>query len=135
MLHWATWYIGKPWRSGADGPNAYDCWGLVRAVLRDRAGIDLPAILHGVDDHREIIADFAGHAELRNWIAVDGPRRDLDALLMAQARHPVHVGIWIAADHGRVLHAPRPMVVAQDIVSLGRHGYRVTATYRHKALV
>lgn len=26
--------IGKPWRLGARGPDAYDCWGLVREILQ-----------------------------------------------------------------------------------------------------
>jgi hypothetical protein len=35
--------IGKPWRLGARGPDAYDCWGLVREVLqRMRPGLPLP---------------------------------------------------------------------------------------------
>ena len=35
--------IGKPWRLGARGPDAYDCWGLVREVMqRMRPGLPLP---------------------------------------------------------------------------------------------
>ena len=32
MTHWATDYIGKPWVVASDGPEAYDCWGLVVAI-------------------------------------------------------------------------------------------------------
>ena len=35
--------IGRPWRLGGRGPDAYDCWGLVREVLqRMRPGLPLP---------------------------------------------------------------------------------------------
>jgi hypothetical protein len=43
--HWAMQYMGKPWESGAQGPDAYDCFALVRAVQRDVFGRDLPLIV------------------------------------------------------------------------------------------
>jgi hypothetical protein len=35
--------IGKPYKTGARGPDAFDCWGLVIEAAR-RAGIELPDI-------------------------------------------------------------------------------------------
>lgn len=35
-------YIGCPYRSGATGPDAFDCSGLVYTVFREAAGIQLP---------------------------------------------------------------------------------------------
>ena len=43
-MHWTADYLGKPWRNGADGPDAFDCYGLVRAVYRDRYGIEMPVV-------------------------------------------------------------------------------------------
>jgi hypothetical protein len=35
--------IGKPWRLGGRGPDAFDCWGVVREVLqRMLPGLPLP---------------------------------------------------------------------------------------------
>ena len=39
-MHWTAEYLGKPWRNGAAGPDAFDCYGLVRAVYRDRYGVE-----------------------------------------------------------------------------------------------
>lgn len=36
-------FLGKPWQKAARGPDAYDCYGLVRAFA-ERLGLDLPEI-------------------------------------------------------------------------------------------
>lgn len=36
--------IDKPWVNRAEGPAAYDCWGLVIASFRDIDGVTLPSI-------------------------------------------------------------------------------------------
>lgn len=133
MMHWAHPYLGKPWRAGAAGPDAYDCWGLLCAVLAARAGIKVDVIAHPPEELRALIAFFRDHAEFANWREVDTPT-ELDAVVMAQAKHPFHVGVWVDANGGRVLHACRPAVVAQDRVSLRQHGYRIVGCYRHKVI-
>lgn len=52
---WIAEYCGRPFAREADGPDAYDCWGLVRAVYRARFGIIVPAVEH---------APFAGPGAL-----------------------------------------------------------------------
>jgi cell wall-associated NlpC family hydrolase len=44
-LRFARKQIGKPYRWGADGPNAYDCSGLVMAAWR-KAGVKLPRVTY-----------------------------------------------------------------------------------------
>lgn len=50
--------IGKPYKDGARGPNAFDCWGLVMEVA-GRAGIALPDIDVPPDNDRrgEIVSE------------------------------------------------------------------------------
>lgn len=36
--------VGKPWQRGADGPSAFDCWGLIIDSFRKIDGIELPSI-------------------------------------------------------------------------------------------
>ena len=49
--------IGRPYKEGARGPVAFDCWGLVLEVSK-RAGIELPEIEVPADNNEraEIIA-------------------------------------------------------------------------------
>jgi len=105
--HWAEQYLGKPWVLGTSGPDTYDCWGLVRAVLREQFTIDVPAIIvpdcAGLAVVREAMAQFQHHPELQRWQPVAAPRHG-DGVQMSAARTPWHVGIWLDVDGGGVLH-------------------------------
>lgn len=131
--HWATEFIGKPWRSGADGPDAYDCWGLVRAVMQQRAAVDLPIIdVADAADAQEVLRAFKTTAHYAPWRRVETTPQELDVALMTQRKHPAHVGIWLEADRGRMLHSTSSTgVVALDLVTLKREGYKVLGWYRH----
>lgn len=135
MLHWATSYLGRPWQVGAAGPEAYDCWGLVRAIYLDQLGVDLPAAGFTSEDVKTVLTGFRNHPERKRWHLVEAAA-EFDALLLAQARHPIHVGVWVTAGGGRVVHAVKgPGVVAQDLLSLKSSGYQVMGVYRHDSRI
>lgn len=55
MLSFAKTHMGKPYRHGATGPNAFDCSGFTHYVFKN-CGIDLPhsaAAQHGMGSHVE----------------------------------------------------------------------------------
>lgn len=84
-------WVGAPFAVGGRGP-AYDCWGLVQAIYRDRLGIALP----GYDqDYFEINNRHIGDlidAERRKWRLVTRPEPG-DVVLFRIYRFPGHVGI------------------------------------------
>lgn len=130
MSAWAADYIGKPWVNGAAGPEAFDCWGLVRHVYSTRYGIALPAV--DVDAHAPLAVR---HAFTSGSLA--GPWQPValyaegDAILMSHGRHPHHVGLWLA--NGCVLHAVEGAgVLAQRPQSLAAHGWRILGAYRRQ---
>jgi cell wall-associated NlpC family hydrolase len=132
-MHWTVGYLGKPWSPGANGPDAYDCWGLIRAVLKDRGGIDIPAapVARERDSLRAVLTAFRDSPLYQLWRPVDRPEA-LDVALMAEGRHPVHVGVWVPEGRGRVLHATQGMgVVCMDLPTLEFNGFRVLGWYRH----
>ena len=131
-MHWAAAYLGKGWRVGAAGPDLYDCWGLVRSVFEARTGIALPPSGFDSEDLLVVMREFRDHPERRRWRQVEAPA-ELDAVLMAQARHPVHVGLWVDGSGGRVLHATHAGVVAQDRATLRASGYQIVGIYRHES--
>lgn len=134
--HWAAEFVGKPWRSGAAGPDAYDCWGLVRAVMRCRAGLRVPVVeLADAKDVRLVHDAFLVASRYDAWNRVETTPQELDVALMTQRRHPAHVGVWVAADRGRMLHSTCSTgVVAVDLVTLKMDGYRILGWYRHADL-
>ena len=129
-MHWAEDLIGRPWQAGGRGPDAFDCWGMVRFCWREHFGIEVPEIPVDAADLRRVLDAFRDHPERRRWRLVAEPREG-DAVLMRQSRLPVHVGLWLDVDGGGVLHAARTIGVAfQRPGALDLQGWRIEGFYR-----
>jgi cell wall-associated NlpC family hydrolase len=101
---WAADYVGLPWRAGAAGPEAFDCWGLFRHVQAAHFDRQVPVILAADYDDPAVLASlFLHHGERARWARVEAPEPG-DAVIV---HRPLHVGIWLPADGGGVLHAVR----------------------------
>lgn len=123
--HWAAWLIGKPWRAGACGPDAFDCRGLVDWCVRMRFGEELPT--------PETVHRSA-------WRLAGGPPQADDVVLM-EGPNGRHVGYMVQAN-GRlgVLHAdgyesacgPVGAVRFQTLVDSFDGGYHRHEFWRHR---
>ncbi|KFF50451.1 hypothetical protein GY26_01815 [Gammaproteobacteria bacterium MFB021] len=93
-------YIGLPYRVEGRGPDAYDCWGLVRLVYAERLGIALPSHV-GYD--ATLSAHTASLIEQGRpgWRAVADPE-PYDVVLLNVAGVPNHIGLVVAP--GWMLH-------------------------------
>ncbi len=133
MSHWALQYIGAPWQFGGRGPDTFDCWGFVAHVQRLHFGIEMPFIEVPDAEHwRQAAHLLEEHDERKNWEAVGIPQEG-DCVLMARARLPVHIGVWIAANgtHG-VLHCLQGHgVLFQPARALAVAGWGRLQYYRH----
>ena len=129
--HWAVPLIGKPWEAGQQGPDAFDCWGLLAWVYKQQFNINLPRISVAEGDLRSQIKAFRAHPEHRHWQQVDSPKEG-DALLLRQSRHPIHVGLWIETEgEAGVLHALQGAgVVFQTLNSLKLSSWSIEGVYR-----
>lgn len=98
----ATWVnerVGLPHVDGAEGPNAWSCWPLVRAGLWDLAGIAVPHAPVG-----ELIGQLARRVIRRDW----RPSLTLQHLaicMTSSSRVPRHVGLALMLDGGVVVHS------------------------------
>lgn len=137
-LHWAEALIGAPWRSGAAGPDAYDCWGLVRAVYLRRMEVDLPIL---VSDERLRQSELHEAARRLGWRQLESHElmREFDVLLMRHASGLRHVGLVVMAPRPRILHAhggTRPdgrtwgAVESSDLGELALGGFSRFETWR-----
>lgn len=96
----ATSLVGKRYELGADGPDAYDCRGLLLHCQRVYFGKPLPELPMG-HEMRDLFADQLASGA---WEQVDRPRHG-DAALLRGGDHP-HVGVWLVLDGvSGVLHA------------------------------
>ncbi len=84
------------------------------------------------DDLLVLARLFRDHHERGHWQPV-AAYRDGDGVMMRTARYPIHVGVWLEADGGRVLHcAAGSGVVCQSRRDLAANGWRIDAVYRHR---
>ena len=128
-MHWAAIYIGLPWSATGEGPGAFHCWAFVRHVQRRHFGRVLPEIPYP-DDLAGLARTFRDHPERRRWTAMRTPVEG-DCVLLRQARYPIHVGVWLAADGGGVLHCARDSGVSfQRPAALALNGWRIEGYYR-----
>lgn len=142
MTAWASKYIGLPFVDGGRTASGCDCWGLVRLVLAEQAGITLPG--HGdiaARDSRAIRDRVAADAASGDWVEVarDQVAR-LDVVTMLGRIHngasvvagETHVGI--ALDARCLLHVEHgtDTVIVPLAGPLVRD--RIRRIFRHRSL-
>lgn len=131
-------YVGIPFVDGGRDRAGCDCWGLVRLVYADHAGIDLPA--YGEVSSHELLAVTRSLQEgARNeaWKRADAePRRALDVVLMKRLDKPgsvpTHVGVML--DAKRVLHVEEETDSVAVVISHPSVASRLIGFYRHRDL-
>ena len=100
-------YIGLPYREGARGPDAYDCYGLVAEVYRACRGIQLPDWYKDATGpqaaSRAISAALEGEVLGGRSERVKHPE-DWDIAIVGSQLRPHHVGVVI---FDGVLHASK----------------------------
>ncbi|MBX2809511.1 MAG: C40 family peptidase [Cellvibrionaceae bacterium] len=135
QLPWYCAYLGKPWRAYATGPAAYDCWGLVVAVLRDQFLLhDVPRCLHVPSGdcqtmHNQIYKEL----ETGCWFSVDSLKEGA-VVLMAKSHIVRHIGIVTG---GSLLHCRRGSGVCIEPLSFIQQclGFRHCQYFLHKELL
>lgn len=134
MTHWATSLMGKPWRPGATGPDAFDCWGLVRWVFEHRHCVLMPDVGMGLaHGHAANVAAIKRAAQASGWRRCDGqPLADDIVLMRSSIDGRRHVGLMVGANMRLgVLHAngymrdgvPFGEVVFQPLREVTADGY------------
>ena len=135
--HWAAPLIGLPYCRGATGPQAFDCWGLVRHVFASRYGIAMPHVQVGQigDESVDNVVAIKRAAVVSGWGPVsDRSAHDGDIVLM-DGPEGRHVGVMIEGDYDlRLLHSVEGVgVCAQPLAEVERWGYRSFNFWRRAA--
>jgi cell wall-associated NlpC family hydrolase len=115
------------WQNGLN-----DCWHFFRRVQLERFGRDVPTV--DVDGLSTLACAkaFERHEERGDWSIVTLPQEG-DAVLMGRGKRPTHVGIYVDANGGSVLHCTANAgSCLQRIPALKRDGWVNLVFYRHK---
>lgn len=116
--------IGIPYRRGASGPDAIDCWNLVRVASERLHGV-MPPLLF------EAVAPVVRGARSQGWHRVPGPAREGDILVMRTAKRDRHTGFVIRVQHRlEMLHAITGGSVRQPLADLPLMGFSHVHVWR-----
>ena len=112
---WANEYVGGSWSA------EFNCWHWFRLIQAQVFKRDVPLVTFGAS-HNAI----AGASQ--QWRRVANPK-DGDALVMLDAQHKFHIGVWCMAG-GVVIHACQGYgVIADDLSQLPVYGLRLRRVY------
>lgn len=133
---WAANYIGLPYRHNGRGPEAFDCWGLVRLVLQLQFGIEVPSYDWLSPEQCTTSKDLRVVASLmdeyrKDWIDLGKSQVGIvegDIALLLRFGMPCHVGIICGKDW--MLHTE----FGVDAVTSRISKDRLVTILRHKEL-
>jgi cell wall-associated NlpC family hydrolase len=132
---WIEKYIGLPFVDHGRDFNGVDCWGLVRLVLKEEKGIDVPTY----GDTSALDLTLVSHivkreAFIEPWIAVTpNAVRPFDVAVMYRRNDPIHVGIMVMENY--VLHIEKKISAVMLPISHSTIVFRYPRFFRHRKLV
>lgn len=141
---WSTNWIGIPFVNlGRNKEVGLDCYGLVRAVLRERAGIELRSYdTVSESDYRSVSGAIEDAKQSQEWTPIEaGKEAPLDVVEMVfpalegtrVAFIPLHVGIVVAP--GWLLHTEYATGSRLSAYNEQRMASRIIGFWRHRELL
>lgn len=144
---WHAGYVGIPFVEHGRDRAGCDCWGLVRLILAEQAGLVLPchgAVYGSTGEADVIAAAIAAGTEQEEWLPVsEGSERALDAVLMKGYAPDPETGLLRAHDmHAGVVAAPGVLIHVERGIDAALGFYRrdpvlkrrVRRFFRHREL-
>ena len=133
---WVADIIGKPYAVGARGPEAFDCWGVVRYFYWLHFAVSLPLYKNENPFHTKRVGELMTKAEhSSDWIEIDKPRHG-DVVAMSRSEVLHHVGVWLDIDGGLCLHAlDGHSVVAQNLQRLKHERFKRISFFRYGQII
>jgi murein DD-endopeptidase / murein LD-carboxypeptidase len=104
MYEWVKNYIGIPFVSNGRTKEGCDCYGLVRLVLRNEYGVELPELSDDYENALNVAETARLFAEQKPVLAVEKLQeaREMAVVVITEHGLPCHLGI--VAGNGFVLH-------------------------------
>lgn len=126
-MHWSSAWLGQEWH-----PLENDCWMFARRVWARQFGIEVPELGVDAGNLRVVLAACSGHAELAGWEPVATPIEG-DGVLLGKGRLASHVGVWVDANGGAVLHCQQGAgSILSSRAMLDMTGWKKLVFYRRK---
>lgn len=129
---WVGHYIGLPFQEHGRDRRGLDCWGLVRLILAEQFGFNLPSFSEDYD--RTSNAARVGNLierETPRWRQIAWGEEDLGDVVVTRMRgRPMHVGLVVG--DGQMIHAERGIDSALARYAGLRWQDRIEGFYRYR---
>lgn len=122
---WLAPLISKPWQAYANGPDAFDCRGIVYAAYPHVIGctpdlpMDTPPL--DADAFESSVADCYKNG---GWQRISTLQHGC-LVLMAKGAKLRHMGMWLNVNGGRLLHCSKLKGVALEPATYLKNYHRV----------
>ncbi len=133
-MTWWNDYMEIPFADHGRDRRGCDCYGLVRLVLAERFGVDLPPMTVGYDsaaDREAVAGMIAGNALLTGFEQVKTVRPG-DVLVIRQAGSNCHLAVVVAP--GLALHTERGKGVVVESYNRPHLRPRIREVWRHESI-
>lgn len=100
-------FVGKPFRAGAHGPDAFDCWGLVHTAARELYGLALPDAVYANVTPQAVAQAACELLYYPEWQECPRPAAGRVLALGGYDGRVRHVALCL--DEHRALHAARAL--------------------------
>lgn len=137
---WAAAYVGIAYRDRGLDLQGCNCWGLVRLVLAQQCGVELPTYVDHIANPAKAMVEAIKQSS--PWLVVVDKPKSFDVVHMTsypivngrRIRTEGHCGIMISPE--RVLHVWEESPPYSVHVSIDHHRIkpRILGFYRHEAL-
>ncbi len=130
MTDWTTNYVGLPFAAHGRTRAGVDCWGLVRLVLAEKRGLQLPDYGNGYADSEDRSSvPSAIRTGLRDgWHQLERPEPGALVVFVIGGL-PMHCGVVVTST--RFMHVLRGIDVALERLDAAAWVRRIDGFYRH----
>ena len=124
LIQAAHRHLGRPWN-----PYGFDCWECVRAIYWDAFGIQL-ATYGGHQEPTTARRTILEEAASGRWQEIASPI-DGCVVLMGKRTWPHHIGVYLDADGGRIVHCLEHVgCIIDQVRSLSKAGWGFMKFYK-----
>ena len=137
---WAGQYVGIPYIDYGRDQIGADCWGLVRLILTEQCGLELPE--NAIDPNRGDLCEQVIRHDIKDWFPIEaGHELALDPVIMSgcygdgrnMKRAAMHLGVVVVP--GVLIHTTEETGGAVLLRYRERRaGHDIVAFYRHRSM-
>lgn len=134
---WATAYVGLPFVDLGRDRDGVDCWGLVRLILAERAGVDVPSLAtsyHSEADTDAVAGVIESERHTGDWLKI--PAGEERAFDVAEISMPVRtVAGWrFGSLHVGIVVSPGWLIHVEHSTDAALTRYRTDQAMRRRVL-